>query len=524
MKKVLNWMLMAAVVCGLGLNVSSCSDDDDDNGVTREPDSATNISGTMEEDILRHFITLWCDVQKDELIGNWTSKTYEPTVGFVTDESQPFVRTIQVDSIQGADNYALDCFGAFGIDSDNPDGFTYDNKQVGKVTYRHASNGGNVLATIDVENISQMPTLRQIQLVKTLPSNVGGNGYYRVGDVIRYKNRLWVCASDHRQGEKAKFITFTSNDDCTIGTFNWSGVGKDSVYTNEMADASTLRQWITNILIVDKYFYGVRESQVEKRGIYDILTAKGFQDQIKQIVPQTTNCRLDLVRALFSARDLVTNVSGYSRQHIDCSWTDDVDRVGNGVATYHMAPHGYLLANKMRYAIGTITNASWHQWVPYVMCATFDQWGIVFEQMDGNASQSTLDPDHFEWSHRIVWNYNMSDTLARRGVVGNIGKFYVYTAAFYWQHEYSYLDADPNPEVANAIGWGKASRVLMNFTRDWKNHPDEMFRRNYVRNPDLWTNRNITSKELTFTDNGRKKTDYEDVFIRPYEPELENQQ
>jgi len=127
MKKVLNWMLMAAVVCGLGLSVSSCSDDDDDNGVTREPDSATNISGTMEEDILRHFITLWCDVQKDELIGNWTSKTYEPTVGFVTDESQPFVRTIQVDSIQGADNYALDCFGAFGIDSDNPDGFTYDN-------------------------------------------------------------------------------------------------------------------------------------------------------------------------------------------------------------------------------------------------------------------------------------------------------------------------------------------------------------------------------------------------------------
>ena len=35
--------------------------------------------------------------------------------------------------------------------------------------------------------------------------------------------------------------------------------------------------------------------------------------------------------------------------------------------------------------------------------------------------------------------------------------------------------------------------------------------------------RNITSKELTFTDNGRKKTDYEDVFIRPYEPEPEKE-
>ena len=30
-RKVFNWMLMAALVCGLSLSVTSCKDDDDDN-------------------------------------------------------------------------------------------------------------------------------------------------------------------------------------------------------------------------------------------------------------------------------------------------------------------------------------------------------------------------------------------------------------------------------------------------------------------------------------------------------------
>ena len=35
-KKLFNWMLMAAVVLGLGMSVTSCKDDDDDDKKTEE--------------------------------------------------------------------------------------------------------------------------------------------------------------------------------------------------------------------------------------------------------------------------------------------------------------------------------------------------------------------------------------------------------------------------------------------------------------------------------------------------------
>lgn len=525
-KSILNWSLVAVMLCGAGLSFTACSDDDDEEGTAgreqRGPDSATNISGTIEEDILRHLVYLWTDVQKSEMTGSWASREYEPTVGVVDDESQPFVRTIQVDSIGGADQYAVECFGTFGIDSEHPDGFSYSNAAVGHVSYRHSSDP-NTLAVITIDGVRQLPHLQQIRLVESLPENAAVNPYYGVGDVVRYNNRLWVCVTNHKGSEKAKFVSFIQPEDCRVGTFKWSGVGVDSVYTTEMADHVTLIDWIANILINDRYYVGDQIAD-EKRSLIEILDGLGYGESINQIMPRSMAVRLDLAKALFDPAKIINDVSGYSSNHINYVWNDDEDAVEqynqeHGLnrldnmrnVTYRMAPHGYLLCNKMRYAIGSITSTSWHQWVPYVMCVPFGGWGRAFELMAETPSQNTLDQDHFRWVYTIKHNYNRSNLLVQNGVeVGS--KFYAFTAAFYWQHENAYLEADPDREVADAIGWGRASNVLMDFTRDWKNHSRPNNRLPYVQNPDLWTSRNILTAEQSFTDNGREKTGYETVW------------
>ena len=55
---------------------------------------------------------------------------------------------------------------------------------------------------------------------------------------------------------------------------------------------------------------------------------------------------------------------------------------------------------------------------------------------------------------------------------------------------------------------------LLDFTKDWINHPRSYISEKIKANPDSWLRRNITSNEITFSDNGMAKKDYIEISIK----------
>ena len=161
MKKTLNYMLTALLVGGLSLAATSCKDDDksDNNNGGNSGNEVETIEGmsALEDDQLADLICKWTDTHYSDLTGSaWRSKTYDATVGLALDESRPGVRTMPVGTVEQADQYAVDCFNTLGIDSDNPNGFTFSDALVGTVSYSHGGSDASVLATINVD-VSSCP-------------------------------------------------------------------------------------------------------------------------------------------------------------------------------------------------------------------------------------------------------------------------------------------------------------------------------------------------------------------------------
>lgn len=180
------------------------------NGKEKNLDNAVNI-GSYEDDVLAGLICKWCDVQPGELKGAWQQKTYEASIGDIYYESRPTERSIVVGTMAEADKYAVEVFRTLGIDSQAPDGFSYKNDEVGSVSYKHSSEG-TTLAVIDVE-VKQIPQLSRITLLTTPPTNAETTPYYKMGDVIKYEGRYYICVSNHKGKQKARFITFNDQAD-----------------------------------------------------------------------------------------------------------------------------------------------------------------------------------------------------------------------------------------------------------------------------------------------------------------------
>ena len=195
MKKTWKWMLMAVVVLGLGMGVTACSDDDDDKkgGQTTEemgadPYDKHGEAGTALMTLLSQLATV------DSLPDNWRDATFEPSVGMALDASQPFVRTITVNSAAEAVIRYNSLTDKNLPASTKNDTYTVDG--VGTLTL-NVAGGGDVLATIDV-NVKQLPKLTQLRLVTT--SSIGENGsfkgepYYHFGDIVKDKDGChWIC-------------------------------------------------------------------------------------------------------------------------------------------------------------------------------------------------------------------------------------------------------------------------------------------------------------------------------------------
>ena len=503
MKKILNYLLIAATVCGLSFAATSCKDDDnsDNNNGGNGGNEVETIEGmsALEDDQLADLICKWTDTHYSDLTGSaWRSKTFDATVGLALDESRPGVRTMPVGTLEEADSYAVGALGTLGIDYETPSGFTYSDAQVGTVSYRHGGSDANVLATISVD-VKQIPGLQEIRLVKQLPENAGGDPYYKCGDLVKYKNQIYVCVSKHEYGQEARFITLNDQSTHSRGKFTYMGVGIDSVYNDEMAKAEVIGDWLQNVVCDYTMWNNVR----------GFMTEAGQEANMKQVVPENNVVRATLIDNLCKEQSYIPDLqkgnplAGSGRiEATGFPWKEEFDEDDETIEYATLSPVGFLLADKLRYT------GIEHKWVPYIYMAKGDAFYQVYYYEHELESQAG-DPSHFKFKVLNKIAIAPKDSLIGKPTFTNAAghsnikenNYMVCVIGMHWTH-------DPFRDE----GMGTTYKAVFHFCADYLRHPEADIRNRAREIPTDWSHRNITSRSLTFTDKGSRNKSYEEVY------------
>ena len=188
-RKIMNLWLMAALVCGLSICVTSCKDDDDNPG--GEPETEEQAAT-----VSKFWSVVGQLVSSDDYTVDYEDKTFEPVYG-IADASNETTRIVETNDMRTAASCFADLVGA-AIDENTPS-YTYSDPEVGTLTYTRGGTAED-WATVDV-SIKQVPRLRKIIY------RVGGEGtnasfqekaWYRFGDVVSRQNQdgqteYWIC-------------------------------------------------------------------------------------------------------------------------------------------------------------------------------------------------------------------------------------------------------------------------------------------------------------------------------------------
>ena len=476
---------------GLSLGVTSCKDDDnnENGGENMEQMESTGADLTMEEVQLSSLISNFSEVQADELLAQsgWQQKTYEVDFGVVLDESRPNVRSVEVGTLEAADEEACALLAQLGIDYQSPSGFQYSNGAVGTVSYQHGGGSdANTLAVINID-VKQLPGISQLQLVKQMPGNAGNAPRYHVGDIIRKQGdpRLYVCvrqASDTRG--HAYFVSFWTKHG--TGTCSW-GHEEDVVYNNSkpMASRLSLGYWLTYFLMNDKGY----NSLLAK------LDKKGVKERVNDLIPATQEERAELIELLKTGPGRVDHREPLNQpeEMEKLKWTNTTKANGRIIA-----PRARLLCDVFRWKMGS----SYQYWVPCLNWIDIDFQHEFKETVDAEPSQNVS--SHFQWEMSPAWNAE-STILANLFVP--VKSYRVVCTAYYWQHKYYTLNGNSNQ-------W-----AVFNFDKDWSMHPTQS---KDFEDKGLWVSCNITSSELMIADKGEPVRGYEEVWVAAEDQELED--
>ena len=217
MKKNFYFLLLAALVCGLSLSVTSCKDDDkDNNGGT---DTGLVEDGLSEEDAQAWS---WISVLTDEATQEtgWQNKSYDVTIGLQSD-NDPGARLIIVSDL---DEARVSFASLAGCAPDDLNGSkTVSAGNYGSMTWNISEQGAPNIATVEVKS----PLFKMTKLIycteEQAPdnaSNITGNCWYRLGDVVEDADGFyWVCVQPSFLGKK-------NNDSYWVNIFNAAESGK----------------------------------------------------------------------------------------------------------------------------------------------------------------------------------------------------------------------------------------------------------------------------------------------------------
>lgn len=353
----------------------------------------------------------------------------------------------------------------------------------------------------DVDHLD-MNDLKNIEPKVTSPDG-SNKGYYRLGDIVKFQNRYYVCVSDHDTGETARFITLNDQETHTTMTFSWkhdfSMTTNDVVYNDDMASAETATLWLGNIVFKQAMCDQVRNAMRERN----------LSQYIYQLVPETEEARGDFMSLAVDGNQYVTNINqatelmGFAGYHfMNFKWEvlyNNPD--GNFYDVWLTAPYNYLLVDKMRYSTHLI--ASTDHWVPYLMLMEERKLNNVrtYLQAHNDLEQQNVS-GYFEWKDMGAYEaeYDWKDDHDRPQHFKET--YHIVKLAHYWFHDVFLSETQGN------LGF------TVDYTKDWLNHPNEVTKAEFSKIPGAWSHRSITSRELTFIDDGKQQTRYQSIYVR----------
>ena len=248
MNKIFRFLLMGALVCGLGQGVASCSDDDEkiDERIVTE-DGKTGIPDSLLTDQERYQLacqfavinTLRTLTGLERIDGDVTNTNHEPTYGETLDGEGSTVRAVKCESTTEAEQSfraiaSLDSADAVRLLTPTADGYVLSLKDLpilengkkftlGTLTF-HRDGGPRRYGWVDVD-IPCIPHLERIDYLSpdAFPDNAGGNCPYQVGDVVWVPNNsnyvygYYVCIATNGYHSTLAQVYETPNFDSSCG-------------------------------------------------------------------------------------------------------------------------------------------------------------------------------------------------------------------------------------------------------------------------------------------------------------------
>ena len=175
-KRTIQFLLLAALVFGLGMSVTSCKDDDDNKSEEQKAEEA-------HEKAVNFWNVVGQLVSVDDVTDDYQGKTFEPTYG-MPDGTNEMTRIVNTNDMKTAAQRFANLVGATGIDENTPS-YTWSDPDVGTMTYTRGGTAAN-WATVDVD-IKAVPHLQKIIYRAGSEGDNGsfeGRAYYRFGDVV----------------------------------------------------------------------------------------------------------------------------------------------------------------------------------------------------------------------------------------------------------------------------------------------------------------------------------------------------
>ena len=352
----------------------------------------------------------------------------------------------------------------------------------------------------DVDHLD-MNSLKDIE-PKVTSADGTNRGYYRTGDIIKFQNRYYVCVSDHDTGETARFITLNDQASHTTKTFSWkhdfSMTTNDVVYNDDMASAETATLWLANIVFKQAMCDQVRNA----------MRDRNLSQYIYQLVPETEEARGEFLDMTAEGNQYVTNINepttliGFAGYHFtNFNWGTLYDNPKREYyELWQAVPYNYLLVDKMRYS--THLTSSTDHWVPYLMLMEEEDLNSVraYLQAHNDDEQQSVS-GYFEWKDMGAYEteYDWKDSYGKETHYKKT--YHIVKLAHYWYHI-----------VVTPTGLGDLGFVV-DYTKDWLNHPNAEMKQAFELVPGSWIHRCVTSRELTFIDDGKQQTRYQSVSV-----------
>lgn len=233
--RAFHFLLMATLAVGLSLNVTACSDDDDENA-NEQPSELADPLDTEEARVAWRWLNILTNVET--MTSNWASKTYEPTFGQAS-ENNALTRIVIVSDLDEARQQFANLAD---VEADELQGEkTISQRGVGTMTWTPSPAGAQNLAEVSV-NIGIIPSLQKIVFCTQEQvgengifwTNVDGTAWYRFGDVVRDKQGYyWVCVRpSFKQKDKGDSHWINIVNASSSGMLNGEKVGlpKENIY------------------------------------------------------------------------------------------------------------------------------------------------------------------------------------------------------------------------------------------------------------------------------------------------------